>query len=93
MKSRLKIAWLNEKMAPELLENDEDVTENALELIKAMELNLKQNRDPTAKIRHSLHSLDVDRVRYVLTSYMRQRISKIEQRPAFILHRYCIVVN
>merc|ERR1712035_40497 len=83
---RLKIAWLNEKMAPELLENDEDVTENALELIKAMERNLKQNRDPTSKIRHSLHSLDVDRVRYVLTSYMRERINKIEQRPAHILH-------
>ena len=54
----------------------------------AMERNLKQNRDPTSKIRHSLHSLDVDRVRYVLTSYMRERIKKIEQRPAHILHRF-----
>ena len=104
---RLKIAWLNEKMAPDLLENDEDVTENALELIKAMERNLQQNRDPSSKIRHSLHSLgtvtgffrlglkslynqikDVDRVRFVLTSYMRERIMKIEQRPAYIIHRW-----
>ena len=72
---RLKIAWLNEKMAPDLLENDEDVTENALELIKAMERNLQQNRDPSSKIRHSLHSLGtvIDKYFFALISLCNQK--------------------
>jgi len=70
---RLKMAWLNEKMAPEILENDDDITENALTMIETMEANLKQNtrNDQTSTIKHSIHSMDVDRVRYVLTSYVR----------------------
>ena len=67
------MAWLNEKMAPEILENDDDITENALTMIETMEANLKQNtrNDQTSTIKHSIHSMDVDRVRYVLTSYVR----------------------
>ena len=70
---RLKTAWLNEKMSPEILENDDDITENALTMIETMEANLKQNtrNDQTSTIKHSIHSMDVDRVRYVLTSYVR----------------------
>ena len=74
---RLKLAWLNEKMAPEILENDDDITENALTMIETMEANLKQNtrNDQTSTIKHSIHSMDVDRVRYVLTSYVRHGYS------------------
>ena len=42
-------------------------------MIETMEANLKQNtrNDQTSTIKHSIHSMDVDRVRYVLTSYVR----------------------
>ena len=52
-----------------------------------MESNLKQARRGTdVTIKNSLHSLEVDRVKYVLTSYMRERIQKIELRPAHYLN-------
>ena len=53
-----------------------------------MEGNLRQARRGTNDpgIKNSLHSLEVDRVKYVLTAYIRERIQKIEQRPAFYLN-------
>jgi DNA replication initiation complex subunit (GINS family) len=84
--NRLKISWLNEKMSPEILENDDDITENALELIEAMEANLRPSHDSESTIRNSIHSLEVARVKYCLTSYIRERINKIEKRPAYILN-------
>ena len=52
-----------------------------------METNLKQARRGTdVGVKNSLHSLEVDRVKYVLTAYIRERIQKIELRPAHYLN-------
>ena len=56
-------------------------------LIESMEENLKRSRNVADGIgvKTSLHSLEVDRVKFVLTAYIRERIQKIEKRPSYYL--------
>ena len=54
---RLKISWMNEKMSPEILENDDDITENSLALIQAMETNLKRHRQKDSTIKEMYYQL------------------------------------
>jgi len=78
---------MNERIAPELLPNDEDVTENAKNLIDGMKQNLAGGRRGIADIRYSIHAFEVERVKYILASYFRERTKKIESRPAYYLQR------
>ena len=53
-----------------------------------MESNLKRSRNVSSDgigVKTSLHSLEVDRVKFVLTAYIRERIQKIEKRPSYYL--------
>jgi len=61
--NRLKLSWMNERIAPELLPNDEDVTENAKNLIDGMKQNLAGGRRGIADIRYSIHAFEVERTR------------------------------
>jgi len=61
--NRLKLSWMNERIAPELLPNDEDVTENAKNLIDGMKQNLAGGRRGIADIKYSIHAFEVERTR------------------------------
>merc|ERR1712131_279015 len=66
-----------------------------------MEANLKQNtrNDQTSTIKHSIHSMDVDRVRYVLTSYVRNgyfcwyQLEGPSQKSLFAFHFMCLPLS
>ena len=73
----LVTAWRNEMSAPEVLPYKGDYVECMLEVVKAMEESLKGSEVP--EIVRSLHLLELERVRYVLSSYLRIRLSKIER--------------
>ncbi|PVD29492.1 hypothetical protein C0Q70_08743 [Pomacea canaliculata] len=78
---KLEEAWLNEKFSPDLLESKTDLVECMLEQVHAMEENLRLARKGDLKI--SLHRMEIDRVRFVISSYLRLRLSKIEKFTSY----------
>ncbi|CAN9513403.1 unnamed protein product [Ophioblennius macclurei] len=83
--SNLEEAWLNEKFSPELLESKAEVVECVLEQLTHMESNLQRVKKGDAKA--SVHRMEVDRIRFVLSSYLRSRLQKIEKFFPHVLER------
>ncbi|KAJ7305210.1 hypothetical protein JRQ81_011120 [Phrynocephalus forsythii] len=81
----LEQAWMNEKFSPELLESKSEVTECVIEQLEHMEENLKRAKKGDLKI--AIHRMEVERIRYVLSSYLRCRIRKIEKYFPHILEK------
>lgn len=82
---QLENAWMNEKFAPELLESKADLVECMLDQIKEMEGNLKKIKQ--GDVVASLHKLEIDRIRFVLSSYTRTRLEKIEKHVVHVLEQ------
>ncbi|XP_037091054.1 DNA replication complex GINS protein SLD5-like [Pollicipes pollicipes] len=80
---RLRQSWIDERMCPELLEYDGDVVDCMLDQIHQMEANLKRVSKTDFKI--SIHKMEVDRIRYLIASYLRCRLQKIE-----LYHRHLL---
>ena len=74
---QLEQAWMNEKLAPELLHARSEVVECMLEQVKEMEENVR--RVKKGDFVASLHQLEVERLRYLLASYLRTRLVKVEK--------------
>lgn len=79
----LQEAWLNEKLSPEILPHKADHVQCMMEQIEQMEENIKKLDKNDFRV--SLHRLELDRIRYLITSYLRTRIDKIESFPLNIL--------
>ncbi|XP_025133808.3 DNA replication complex GINS protein SLD5 [Bubalus kerabau] len=82
---RLEQAWMNEKFAPELLENKSEIVECVMEQLKHMEENLKRAKKGDLKV--SIHQMEMERIRFVLSSYLRCRLMKIEKFFPHILEK------
>lgn len=80
---KLQQCWLNEKFAPELIPHNTAVVECIIEQIKHMESNIKSAKKGDFRI--AIHKLELDRIKYMLYSYLRLRIKKIEKLASFIL--------
>uniref|UniRef100_A0A1B6LT31 GINS complex subunit 4 n=1 Tax=Graphocephala atropunctata TaxID=36148 RepID=A0A1B6LT31_9HEMI len=72
----LEEAWLNEKLSPEILPHKTEQVDCMMEQIHHMEENLKKLDKNDFRV--GLHKLELDRIRYLITSYLRTRINKIE---------------
>uniref|UniRef100_A0A8C5QY17 DNA replication complex GINS protein SLD5 n=1 Tax=Leptobrachium leishanense TaxID=445787 RepID=A0A8C5QY17_9ANUR len=83
--SKLEEAWLNEKFAPELLESKSEIVECVMEQLNHMEQNLQRAKSGDLKI--SLHRMEIERIRYMLSSYLRSRLVKIEKFFPHILEK------
>ncbi|XP_008417288.1 DNA replication complex GINS protein SLD5 [Poecilia reticulata] len=83
--AKLEQAWLNEKFSPELLENRSEVVECVMEQLTHMEANLQRVKKGDAKA--GFHRMEIDRIRYVLSSYLRSRLQKIEKHFPHVLER------
>jgi GINS complex subunit 4 len=82
---KLEEAWQNERFAPELLEHKTEVVDCILEQIKEMEENLSHVRK--GDFVAGIHQLELDRVQYVLRSYLRTRLQKIEKYVMHVLEQ------
>lgn len=69
-------AWLNEKFSPEILPHQTDYVDCLLEQIKGMEGNLAKLPKSDPKV--DLHKLELERIKFVITNYLRTRLKKIE---------------
>ncbi|KAL8592132.1 hypothetical protein ACOMHN_033503 [Nucella lapillus] len=82
---KLEDAWLNEKFSPELLDARMDLVECMMDQLSAMEQNLKLADKGDLKV--SLHRMEVDRIRFIVASYLRLRLQKIEKYTNHVLWR------
>ncbi|CAM9740930.1 DNA replication complex GINS protein SLD5 isoform X1 [Lampetra fluviatilis] len=83
--SRLREAWLNEKLCPDLLPQHSELTECVVEQLTHMEGNLR--RVQRADVKSSLHRMELERIRFMLSSYLRTRLNKIERFYTHVLER------
>lgn len=72
----LQNTWLNEKFAPELLPHQSDMLDLMLGQIEHMEENISQL--DKNDFRYIAHRIELERIKYIVTSYLRCRIKKIE---------------
>ncbi|XP_048860432.1 DNA replication complex GINS protein SLD5 [Brienomyrus brachyistius] len=83
--AKLEQAWLNEKFSPELMESKSEIVECVMEQLTHMEGNLQ--RVKKGDIKASIHRMEIDRIRFVLSSYLRSRLRKIEKYFPHILEK------
>ncbi|XP_072342023.1 DNA replication complex GINS protein SLD5 isoform X2 [Scyliorhinus torazame] len=83
--AKLEEAWLNEKYSPDLLENKSEIVECVMEQLDHMEQNLQRARKGDLKV--TIHRMEMERIRYVLSSYLRSRLQKIERFFPHILEK------
>lgn len=69
--------WLNEKFAPEILPHQTETLDLMLGQIVHMEENIKQlNKNDFRLI---AHKMELERIKYIISSYLRCRIIKLER--------------
>lgn len=78
-------AWVNEKFAPEILPHKAEIVDCLLGQVTFMEENLKKLS--ATDFRKSIHQLEVDRLRFLVSSYLRTRVEKIENYVTHILQQ------
>lgn len=78
-------AWLNEKFSPEILPHKTEMVEILLGQIAYIEENLKKLK--TTDFKKTLYQMESDRLKFVITSYLRYRIEKIETYSTYILEQ------
>ncbi|XP_007907409.2 DNA replication complex GINS protein SLD5 [Callorhinchus milii] len=82
---KLEEAWLNEKFSPDLLENKSEIVECVMEQLNHMESNLQRAKKGDLKV--TIHRMEIERIRYILSSYLRSRLQKIEKYYPHILEK------
>ncbi|KAM8974183.1 DNA replication complex GINS protein SLD5 [Pelodytes ibericus] len=83
--NKLEEAWLNEKFAPELLESKSEIVECVMEQLNHMEQNLQKAQSGDLKV--SFHHMEIERIRYMLSCYLRNRLMKIEKFFPHVLEK------
>jgi len=93
----LSVAWRNEKLAPELFAYEEDLVERVKAALEERETQIEDTEDEMAsnsakaaqnKILSASqywYRKELERVRYILHSYLRVRLWKIQKFTLFIL--------
>lgn len=79
----MESAWLNEKFSPEILPHKKVLVDCLLGQINYMVENLENVG--SSNFQRCMHQMELDRLRYVVTSYLRIRLKKIETYVASIL--------
>lgn len=81
----LQRSWMNEKFAVQLLPYEEAIVDMVMSQLTHMEDNLTStNKNDMLYI---AHRMEVERIRYILASYHRCRLQKIEEYTFYILEQ------
>ncbi|ELU00542.1 hypothetical protein CAPTEDRAFT_134795, partial [Capitella teleta] len=78
-------AWLNEKFSPCLEESQWEVIECILEQLNLMEANIERAKRVNLAI--SIHKMEIERIRFMITSYLRLRLRKVEKYAGHLLQQ------
>lgn len=82
---KLEEAWQNETFSPELLPYQNDIVECVRDQLRYMQENLLGV--DKANFKATVHRMEVERIQYILTSYIKIRLEKIEKHGAYILEQ------
>ncbi|XP_042516644.1 DNA replication complex GINS protein SLD5-like [Macadamia integrifolia] len=76
----LKRTWRNEKASPEILQFQASLVQRSREQIQLMEDTMEEfAKNGTDPLTVSLYQMDLDRALFLLRSYLRTRLQKIEK--------------
>ncbi|KAJ1652628.1 GINS complex subunit [Dispira simplex] len=78
--TKLKHTWVNEKQAPDLLPYETQLVEDLTEMVQNQAL---QDEDVGQAFTVMLYQTEVERIKYLLRSYLRTRLQKIERYAVF----------
>ena len=70
-------AWCNEKASPELLPYRADLVDSLMAFVSEQQTHLATSKRDV--FTQGLYQLDIDRVKFVLASYLRARLSKVQR--------------
>eukprot|EP00752_Nemacystus_decipiens_P009707 g8669.t1 len=84
--AKLRSAWRNEVSAPELLTLDEHLVSDLLQQVENQQEIVDDARgSPEAAFSASLYQMELDRLRYSLSKYLRTRLRKVERDALHVL--------
>ena len=86
---RLKRAWVQERLAPEILEHQTELVDAVKSAIETQEERIEreqenENRDASDNIVTNIYWMELNRVKYLLREYLRTRLRKMERHALFI---------
>jgi len=86
--SQLQKAWVNEKAAPDILDYKEETVQNLLELVKEQETSAQEHANDTTthQFLFNVYQMEIGRLKYMLSAYLRTRLWKIEKYHIHILN-------
>ncbi|KAK6517708.1 GINS complex subunit [Arthrobotrys conoides] len=80
--------WTNERAAPEILQCQEDLVERIMTRVRRQIEQIEDqtgNLDPRANFQLIIVQTELERVKFLIRSYLRTRISKIDKHALHIL--------
>jgi len=82
---RLEEAWVTERMSPTLKRHQGELVDCMLDQLHQMTENLKKCKKHDFRV--AIHKMEIDRIRYILSSYLRSRLEKIEKFTHYLLEK------
>ncbi|ETK85016.1 hypothetical protein F442_10223 [Phytophthora nicotianae P10297] len=88
---RMRTLWVNELNAPEILQYDEEMVSEMLEQIRNQQEYVDSVYEDRTQLTeeksfvNKLYQMEIDRLRYMVSSYLRTRLRKIEKFAIHIL--------
>ncbi|KAJ0399344.1 hypothetical protein P43SY_001533 [Pythium insidiosum] len=88
---RMKTLWINEANAPEVLPFDDEMVTEMLDQLKNQQEYVDSVAEDRATLNeerafvNKLYQMEIDRLKFVLSSYLRTRLRKIERFAPHIL--------
>lgn len=70
-------AWQNERLSPEILPHQNEMVECMLGQVQHMERNI--NKLPKTDLRATIHKMELSRIKFLISNYLRSRLNKIEK--------------
>ncbi|KFM67190.1 DNA replication complex GINS protein SLD5, partial [Stegodyphus mimosarum] len=81
---KLEEVWKNEKLAPDLLLYEGELVECLIDQIQHMENSLQRIKKEDFRL--VFHKMELDRIKFILSSYLRTRLAKIEKFGSHLLY-------
>jgi len=85
---QLQQAWVNEKAAPDILDYKEETVQQLLELVNEQEAGAQEHANDTTthQFLFNVYQMEIGRLKYMLSAYLRTRLWKIEKYHIHILN-------
>ncbi|KDO26986.1 hypothetical protein SPRG_07699 [Saprolegnia parasitica CBS 223.65] len=88
---KLREAWVNELNAPEILDFKVELLSDMVEQVQNQQEYVEEiardqaNMTEERAFSNKLYQMEIDRIKYMIASYLRIRLSKIEQHTRHVL--------